>query len=679
MSAHLDSSGWPVQPVQLIVLLPALAAALSLLLVRRARVPAFVLALLGALTGLVAAGLTLAQQQTGRLPAPMVDTIGALPLGNRLRVPLQLDVDRLAVLLCVTVAVVTLVVQLFSRWYLREDRRYAGFAATVGLFAAAMQLVVLSDDVLLTILGWELMGWCSYLLIGHESERKKARRAAYKAFLVTRVADAPFAIGLIALATAAHSTSISGIVRYCSMHSGTLVTGALIAVIVGVAGKSAQVPFQDWLPDAMEGPTPASALIHAATMVAAGTVVLARFAPLLERSDTARLVLVLVAGVSTVLAGALAYAQTDLKRLLAWSTVSQIGLMLLGLAILPPGKPGEDSARGDLALQHLVGHASFKSLLFLTFGWLSVLVGGTVVARMSGATRAHPATRGLVAVGLLALAGVPPTVGFVGKDLIVDESAVRAVDGDLVSRIAFFALALSVALTAAYCMRAWLVLDHRSAVERHAVLDVVDDSIDVQRVGIVEMFTTSAQVDRRGREVRQAPAPVRRTEPTQSEPADPTPDAASRLGLRLLALVAVVGGLLAGSPLLHIDWQHPTWLLIAATLLLIAAVAVLVRVQSLGTSYGDAAARLPLSVRSAADRGLGVDAWYVALTRPVLALAHLVAAGEQALERAVRGSVTGVRALGSTGARLQNGTPTVGLIAVACGIVAVGLIGISLW
>lgn len=674
-----DSTGWPIHPAQLIVLAPALAAVLSLLLARRTesgRVVGFVLALLGALAGFIAAGLLMAGQLRGTAAAT-ADTVGPLLLGRILAAPLQLRVDRFSVLLTVTVAVVALVVQLFARWYLREDPRYAGFAATVSLFTAAMQLVVLSDDVLLTIVGWELMGWCSYLLIGHDSEREKARRAAYKAFLVTRIADAPFAVGLILLATGAHTTALSGIVRYWPAHSSALLTGGLIAVIVGVAGKSAQVPFQDWLPDAMEGPTPASALIHAATMVAAGTVVLARLLPLLERSDAARTVMVLVAGTSTVLAGFLAYCQTDLKRLLAWSTVSQIGLMLIALAVVPVG------AGGDLALDHLVSHAMFKALLFLMFGWLSLLVGGTVVSRMAGVTRAHPVTRTLVAIGLLSLAGVPPLAGFVSKDLIVDETATRAVDGDVVSRIAFVALVIAVALTAAYCMRAWLILDHRSAVERHAVQDLVEDySVSVQEVGIVELFTTSAQVDRRGREVdatRDGAAAAPPPAPDEDADAVITPDGASLVGLRVLALLAVVGGLVVATPLLDVDWKHPAWALVAATLLLMTAVAVFVRVQSLGTPYGDAAQRLPLGLRSSADRGFGMDDVYVALTRPVLALARVVATAERNVESGVQASTSQTRRLAIIGRRLQNSTPTAGLLAVAFGVVLVALIGISLW
>ncbi|XAS77440.1 NADH-quinone oxidoreductase subunit L [Dermatophilaceae bacterium Sec6.4] len=671
LSGLTTLADWPVQPAVLIVLVPAIVAALSVVLTRKARVPAFWLALLGSLIGLLAALVVLIAHLRGTGVA-LPGTIGSLPLEPVLRVPLHLRVDRFSALLSVTVAIVALVVQLFTRWYLREDPRYAGFAATVSLFTAAMQVVVLSDDILLTILGWELMGWCSYLLIGHDSEREKARRAAYKAFLVTRLADAPFAIGLVLLATGAHSTSITAIVAFWTAQPSTFLSAGMIAVIVGVAGKSAQVPFQDWLPDAMEGPTPASALIHAATMVAAGTVVLARLLPLLEVSRSARFALVISAGLSTVLAGFLAYCQTDLKRLLAWSTVSQVGLMLLGLSVMPMG------GGPDLALDHLVSHAMFKALLFLMFGWLSVLVGGTVVARMSGSTRLHPATRTLVAIGLLSLAGVPPMAGFISKDLIIDEAATRAVNGDGVAGIAFAALVLSVVLTTAYCMRAWLVIDHRSIVERHAALDVVDDSLDVQQVGIVEMFTTGVQVDRKGNEIdpEPSPAPVVEVE----EPAGPpAPDSAARFGLQVLALLAVIGGLVVLTPLLDVDVQHPTWALVAATLLLMTAVAIVVRVQSLGMPYGDAAGRLSKRLRLSADRGFGVDSVYVAIGGSVLALARLVADSEHALDRGVRSSASGLQRLASGGARLQNDTPTAGLIAIALGVLLVGLVGISLW
>ena len=224
-----------------------------------------------------------------------------------MQVPLDLVTDHSRVAVAAVVALVALGVQVYSTWYLQTDDRYPRFAATVSLFTAAMLLVVVSGDLVLTVVGWEVMGWCSFLLIGHWSRRHSARRAAHKAFLVTRVADIGFVLGIIGLAAGARSTNLGTVIAAwarptacidslvangstvgdaltaCAAPDATLRAVFLTLVVIGVLGKSAQVPFQDWLADAMEGPTPASALIHAATMVAAGTVVLAGFFPLLVR------------------------------------------------------------------------------------------------------------------------------------------------------------------------------------------------------------------------------------------------------------------------------------------------------------------------------------------------------------------------------------------------------------
>jgi len=279
--------------VQLTVLLPALAALAGLLLRRRR-----------ALSGLVAVGagalvlvLAVVQITETAVQSTVVSTFGPLPVGE-LQVPLTLLADRTAALVALAVAVVGLAVQVFSIWYLRDDARYAVFAATVSLFLAAMLLLVQSGDLVLTLVGWEVMGWCSYLLIGHVSARESARRAAHKAFLVTRFADIGFVIGLVILAVGAGSTDIAAVVTHWAGGSGSTsaalvasspaLTAALVLLLVGIAGKSGLIPFHDWLPDAMEGPTPASALIHAATMVAAGTFVLARFQSLYALDDPAR-------------------------------------------------------------------------------------------------------------------------------------------------------------------------------------------------------------------------------------------------------------------------------------------------------------------------------------------------------------------------------------------------------
>ncbi|MDN5791127.1 MAG: NADH-quinone oxidoreductase subunit L, partial [Micrococcales bacterium] len=306
--------------VRLIVVLPALAA-LAGLLTRRSVTGARVLAV-GAAT--VVTGLAVAQwiAPAGRAD---IDTLGPLPLRD-LGVPLHLLSDDLSGLVTLAVALVVLAIQVFTVWYQREDPRYTQFAASISLFASGMLLVVASADLVLILVGWEVMGWCSWLLIGHESERAAARRAAYKAYLVTCTADIAMVVGLIALSARAGTADLVPVLS--QPVAAPLLTFGLVCVVVGVAGKSGLVPFHDWLPDAMEGPTPASALIHAATMVAAGSYVIARLFPLYAADDVARTVLGVLAALTMVYAAGLAFAQTDLKRLLAYSTLSQVAIML---------------------------------------------------------------------------------------------------------------------------------------------------------------------------------------------------------------------------------------------------------------------------------------------------------------------------------------------------------------
>ncbi|MDE9365140.1 NADH-quinone oxidoreductase subunit L [Luteipulveratus sp. YIM 133132] len=661
----------PVQPSHLAILLPALGAVVTLVLVRRSSRLAATIAMGASFLGLFGACALLAQQVEGDV-ARSPRTIGDLALGGGVTAPLRLLVDDWSVLVCVAVALVAFVVQTFARWYLWTDPRYRQFAATVGLFTAAMQLVVLSGDLVLTLVGWELMGWCSYLLIGHESEREKARRAAYKAFLVTRFADAPLLVGIAALAVGARSTDIPTVLRFWLTEphaSATTLTVAVLGIVCGVLGKSAQIPFQDWLPDAMEGPTPASALIHAATMVAAGTVVLARLLPLVQHADHVRLLLVLLAGVTTVVAALLAFFQQDLKKLLAWSTVSQVGIMLTALGVLPVG------SGPDTAITHLIGHAAFKALLFLMFGWATVLVGGTVVPRISGVVRRYPELRRMLAVGFLALAGVPPLVGFVSKDLILDSAAHHAADGDGPALLGLVLLGITTVLTAAYAMRAWLIVHHSTVLERRDDRESFEDSYSVENVGIVELFRDSPQVDEWGREI-----PVADWVASADHDLEPQPGLLPSTGLLILSFLSVVGGAVVASPLLDLDWQSPDWLLIAAALLLMVAAALLVRVASLGTTYGDASERLPQSWRLLASRGLGVDDAYVGLVvRPVLALARTVASLDARLDRGVEATPGLIRSLGDRTSGVHTRRPTSGLLAVVGGVLVVGVLGVALW
>jgi len=347
------------QSTRLVVLVPFLAALLGLSVARR-RLASAAVAVIGGVVTLLAASYVLYGVHHGPF-TPEVSTIGALPLG-RLQMPLHLLLDDLSAIVVVAVAIVALAFRLSPKWYLHDDDRYGAFTASVSLFLAGMLLVVLSGDLLLTLVGWEIMGWCSYLLIGHNSRLESARRAAIKAFLVTRTADLAFVIGLIILATRAETTSIPALMTAWSSTPDATLTAAFLCLLSGIAGKSAQFPFHDWLPDAMEGPTPASALIHAATMVAAGTFVLARLFPIFVLSDPARLVLAVITAVTMIGSAILAFGQSDIKRLLAYSTISQIAIMLSALAIAPV------STGAGPAVLYLLSHAMFKALLFLAVG-----------------------------------------------------------------------------------------------------------------------------------------------------------------------------------------------------------------------------------------------------------------------------------------------------------------------
>ncbi|MFD0823093.1 NADH-quinone oxidoreductase subunit L, partial [Micromonospora zhanjiangensis] len=259
------------------------------------------------------------------------------------------------------------------------------------------------------------MGICSYLLIAHDRRLPEAPAAAMKAFLVTRVGDVGFLLGIALLGLGAGSFRIADVLAH-DYPTGTL-TAACLLLLTGVAGKSAQFPLHTWLPDAMAGPTPISALIHAATMVAAGVYAVTRLYPLFERAPAALAVLGVMAAVTLLLGAFAATAQDDIKRVLAWSTVSQIGYMAGALAV---GSPAA-------ALFHLLSHAAFKALLFLAAGCVIHAVGSTLMSAMGGLRRTMPVTFWCTAIGLGALAGVPPLSGFWSKDgvLVVAQEAAR--------------------------------------------------------------------------------------------------------------------------------------------------------------------------------------------------------------------------------------------------------------
>ncbi|MFE0201872.1 NADH-quinone oxidoreductase subunit L [Streptomyces sp. NPDC058985] len=435
----------------LVPLLPFLGAAAGLLLGRTA--PGFVrpLAVLPTLAALVLAVLVASRQGGGRA----VDAATELTPTGSVPVELALHIDGFAALVAVLVGTVATCVQIYSTGYLRDDPRYPSYAALVSLFTSAMFLVVYSGDLMVLLVGWEIMGICSYFLVGHYWETPEARAASLKAFLVTKLGDVPFLIGLLALATEAGSfriTKILGAVANGSLDHPTLIALLLLA---GVAGKSAQFPLHTWLPDAMAGPTPVSALIHAATMVAAGVYFVARLLPLFEASRAAMVVLAVMAAVTMVGSALAALAQDDIKRVLAYSTIGQLGYMTGALAA------GDRGA----AVFHLLTHGAFKALLFLAAGVIIHAAGTNSLAAMS---RMHnlrdrvPDAYWTMSVALLALAAIPPFSGFFSKESVlgVAEHVATGHTEHAPGAAGWTVLVaglITALLTAAYATRLWLL------------------------------------------------------------------------------------------------------------------------------------------------------------------------------------------------------------------------------
>jgi NADH-quinone oxidoreductase subunit L len=323
--------------------------------------------------------------------------------------PLGWTVDGLSALMLVIVGLVAAMVVVFSIGYMADDRGYTRYFALLSVFTGSMTLLVIADSLLGIFMGWELVGVCSYLLIGFWFEKPEARAASLKAFLVTRLGDTGFIIGLALLFTVTGTLSLTGVVAALPLLPAGTVTAAALLLFAGAAGKSAQFPLHVWLPDAMAGPTPVSALIHAATMVAAGVFLIVRVWPLFEASPTARMV-ILVLAVITALGGAIAAVpQRDIKKVLAYSTISQLGFMFAALGV----------GAWPAAMFHLTAHAAFKALLFLGSGSVIHATETQDLHEMGGLARKMPVTAATWIVGAAALAGIPPLSGFFSKDEIM--------------------------------------------------------------------------------------------------------------------------------------------------------------------------------------------------------------------------------------------------------------------
>src|SRR6058998_1005530 len=376
-------------------------------------------------------------------PAVSAPELTWIDLGGVFNVPLGFVLDSLSKTMLVLVSGVGSLIHIYSLGYMRDDEGKSRYFAALSLFMFAMLGIVLSNNFVMLFIFWELVGFTSYVLIGHWFERDAAADAAKKAFITTRIGDFGFMLGILMVWAATRSVVFAEIAPRLSIltsHPAFLTTASLLIFCCAV-GKSAQFPLHIWLPDAMEGPTPVSALIHAATMVAAGVYMLVRVGFIIQASQAALLVIAWIGTITAMLAAVIATQQSDIKRILAYSTLSQLGYMVMAVGL----------ASNEAAMFHLFTHAFFKALLFLAAGSVIVTLHHEQdIWKMGGLSRNLPITFLTFGAGALALIGCPPFSGFFSKDAILTLAYER--------NIPIFVLGLTTAfLTAFYVSRAVMV------------------------------------------------------------------------------------------------------------------------------------------------------------------------------------------------------------------------------
>ncbi len=364
-------------------------------------------------------------------------------------------VDKLTAMMMVVVTFVSLLVHIYSIGYMAGDDGYQRFFSYISLFTFSMLALVMSNNFLQLFFGWEAVGLVSYLLIGFWFKRPTAVFANFKAFMVNRVGDFGFILGIAAVAwhfgsldyatVFANSSSLVGqTMSVIDGHEWSIATVIGICLFIGAMGKSAQVPLHVWLPDSMEGPTPISALIHAATMVTAGIFMVARMSPLFELSDTALQFILFIGATTAFFTGLIGIVQNDIKRVIAYSTLSQLGYMTVALGV----------SAYSAGVFHLMTHAFFKALLFLGAG--SVIIGmhhEQDMRRMGGLRKYMPVTYWTMLIGTLALVGTPFLSGFYSKDTIIEAAHHASAGGSWVHQYAYWAVLLGAFVTAFYSFR----------------------------------------------------------------------------------------------------------------------------------------------------------------------------------------------------------------------------------
>jgi NADH-quinone oxidoreductase subunit L len=397
-----------------------------------------------------------------------------------LQVQWALRLDTLAVVMMATVSVCSAAIHVYSVGYMSHDPSIPRFQAYLSFFTFFMLTLVTADNFVQLFFGWEGVGLCSYLLIGFWYDRPSANAAAIKAFIVNRVGDFGFALGIFAVYMMFGSLQFDAVFNDAPNAAGQsleflgiewdALTIACILLFIGAMGKSAQLPLHTWLPDAMEGPTPVSALIHAATMVTAGVFMVCRLSPLFEYAPDALTVVVLIGATTAIFAATVGMTQNDIKRVIAYSTCSQLGYMFFAAGV---------SAYGA-AMFHLMTHAFFKALLFLGSGSvIHAMSGEQDMRKMGGLWKLIPITYGLMWVGSLALAGIPIFAGYYSKDMIL-ESAWAAHSG--VGQYAFWLGIFAAFLTAFYSWRLLFLTFHGAPRADHETMHHVHESPNVMLI-----------------------------------------------------------------------------------------------------------------------------------------------------------------------------------------------------
>ena len=368
-------------------------------------------------------------------------------------------VDRLTALMLVVVTFVSLMVHIYTIGYMHDDPGYNRFFSYIALFTFSMLMLVMSNNFLQLFFGWEAVGLVSYLLIGFWHTRETAIYANLKAFLVNRVGDFGFLLGIAAVVMYFNSLDYADVFAAAPMmadvtisiipgYDWSLMTVICILLFIGAMGKSAQVPLHVWLPDSMEGPTPISALIHAATMVTAGIFLVARMSPLYELSEVALSFVLIIGAVTALFMGLLGLVQNDIKRVVAYSTLSQLGYMTVALG----------ASAYAAGVFHLMTHAFFKALLFLAAGSVIIAMHHEQdIRKMGGLKKYMPITYWTALIGSLALIGFPGTSGFFSKDAIIEAVHASTIPG---ASFAYVAVLIGVFITALYSFRMFFLVFH---------------------------------------------------------------------------------------------------------------------------------------------------------------------------------------------------------------------------